>query len=70
MNTKKKNALFGRYPCCDLVNNAIRFILQGKIDVAIDELFVAILKADGYFHEDIMQEAMKAHNRIVDARRK
>lgn len=69
-NTKKKNALFGRYPCCDLVNNAIRFILQGKTDAAIDELFFSILKADGYFHEDIAQDAIKAHNRIVNARRK
>ena len=67
---KKKNAVFGRYPCCDMINNAIRFILQGETDVAIDELFVAILKADGYIHDDLEQEVYKAHNRVVDARRR
>ena len=62
---KKKNAVFGRYPCCDLVNNAIRFILQGKNDYAIDSLMRAIFIADGYIHLDIGQETIKAHNRTV-----
>ena len=54
MNTKKKNALFGRYPSCDMLNNALRFIHEGKIDVACQEIVFAIEKADGYFHEDIV----------------
>lgn len=62
---KKKNAVFGRYPCCDLVNNAIRFILQGKPDFAIDSLMRAIFTADGYMHTDIAEETIKAHNRTV-----
>ena len=53
MKTRKKNALFGRYPCCDMVNNAIRDILNGRTDAAIDELLQAIWKADGYLHEDL-----------------
>jgi len=53
MKTKKRNAYFGRYPSCDLCNNALRFILDGKPDVAFKEIAQAILKADGYFHEDI-----------------
>ena len=66
---KKKNAVFGRYPCCDLVNNAIRFILQGKTDVAIDSLLRAIFTADGYIHKDLAEEAINAHNRVVDNRK-
>ena len=54
MNTKKKNALFGRYPSCDMLNNALRFIYEGKIDAACSEIVFAIEKANGYFHEDIV----------------
>ena len=54
MNTKKKNALFGRYPSCDMLNNALRFIHEGKIDCACEEIVFAIEKAGGYFHEDVV----------------
>ena len=64
MFTKKKNAVFGRYPCCDLVNNAIRFILQGKSDIAIEELLQAIWKADGYLHKDIEDKVVAVHKKI------
>lgn len=70
MLTKKKNAVFGRYPCCDLVNNAIRFIIKGDSDNAIEELLQAIWKADGYIHEDIASKVDKIHNRIWDKRLK
>ena len=62
MFTKKKNALFGRYPACDFCNNALRFLLEGKTDVAFEEIVHAISSADGYFHEDIekqIKERMK-----------
>ena len=65
MRTKKRNALFGRYPCCDLVNNAIRFLLQDNDEFAIQELITAIEKAGGYFHEDV-KERLKAENKLVD----
>jgi len=64
MTTKKKNALFGRYPCCDLVNNAIRFILEGKTDEAIEELWFAIHQAGGYVHDDIAVKAIEAKDRV------
>ena len=51
--TKKKDAVFGRYPCCDLINNAIRFILDGKTDSAIEDLLQTIWKSGGYLHEDL-----------------
>ena len=52
MKTKKKNALFGRYPSCDMLNNALRFIRNGNIDGAVEEIIFAIEKANGYFHDD------------------
>lgn len=54
MRTKKRNALFGRYPSCDMLNNALRFIYEGKIDTACAEIVFAIDKAGGYFHEDVV----------------
>ena len=54
MIVKRKNALFGRYPSCDLLNNALRFIRDGKVDVASEEIVRAIQKAYGYFHEDLV----------------
>ena len=50
---KKKNSLFGRYPSCDLCNNALRFMLSENYDTAFKEIVFAISKAGGYFHEDI-----------------
>ena len=64
MLTKKKNAIWGRYPCCDFVNNAIRYILSGDTDRAISELLTAITKAGGYVHKDIEEKANSAHNRV------
>lgn len=55
MIIKKKNALFGKYPSCDMLNNALRLLRNGKTDCAIDEIIFAIEKADGYFHEDNVQ---------------
>lgn len=54
MKTKKKNAVFGRYPSCDMLNNALRFIKDGNIDSACAEIIFAIEKAGGYFHEDVV----------------
>lgn len=54
MNIKKKNTLFGKYPSCDMLNNALRFIHEGKIDAACSEIVFAIEKANGYFYEDVV----------------
>ena len=69
MKSKKKNSIFGRYPCCDLVNNAIRFILEEKTDEAISELYLAILKAGGYIHKDIEINAIEAKDRAYEKRK-
>ena len=63
MNVKKKNALFGRYPSCDLLNNALRFLRDGMVDDAIEEIIFAIDKADGYFHTDNVQMVTDARKR-------
>ena len=58
---KKRNALFGRYPSCDMLNNALRFIFQdeelskNELDAA-KEIIFAIQKANGYFHEDLEEK--------------
>lgn len=64
MKIKKQDAIFGRYPCCDMVNNAIRFILNGKTDSAVEELLQTIWKADGYLHEDLTERVMNIHEQI------
>ena len=51
---KDRNAIFGRYPSCDLLNNALRFLKDGKIDDAISEIIFAIDKAGGYYHDDLV----------------
>lgn len=63
MNVNKKNALFGRYPSCDLLNNALRFLREGSTDEAIEEIVFAIEKAGGYFHEDNVQMVADAKKR-------
>lgn len=62
--TKKKDAVFGRYPCCDLINNAIRFILNGKTDKAVEELLQVIWKSEGYMHEDIKSKVNDIHEQV------
>ncbi len=63
MNIKKKNALFGKYPSCDMLNNALRSLRDGNIDCAIEEIIFAIEKADGYFYEYNVQMVKDAKKR-------
>lgn len=51
-----------------MVNNAIRLIVDGKSEYAIEELYQAIQKADGYLHEDIADVIAKNHERIWNKR--
>ena len=45
-----------------MLNNALRFINEGKIDDACSEIVFAIEKANGYFHEDIIPIVEKVKN--------
>jgi hypothetical protein len=53
-----------------MVNNAIRFILNGEADCAIEELLQAIWKSDGYVHDDIVCQVNEAHKRIWKERKR
>ena len=52
---KGKNAIFGRYPCCDLLNRALRAMLDDRYDSAREDIILAIYKADGYFYKDVAE---------------
>ncbi len=67
MNIKKKNQLFGRYPSCDMLNNALRFLRNGKTDIAIEEIIFAIEKADGYFHNDNVEMVKSVKQKRLDS---
>ena len=64
MIIKNRNSIFGGYPCCDMINNAIRFIIDGKTDEAIEELYQSILKANGYIHEDLADKIKDASDKV------
>lgn len=67
MNTKKKNSLFGRYPSCDMLNNALRFLRNGNTDNAIEEIIFAIEKANGYFHDDNIEMVNTAKQKWTES---
>lgn len=52
---KKISNRLGAYPSCDLLNNALRILINNpdKYDHAIKEIKLAIEKAGGYFHKDV-----------------
>ena len=52
---KKANAIFGRYPCCDLLNRALRYMLDNNQVKAAESIVLAIEKAGGYFYEDVAE---------------
>lgn len=59
----KKSSKFGKYPSCDHLNNAIRYLQNSDTDNAMIEIIFAIDKSDGYFHkenEPIVEAARKA----------
>lgn len=54
-----KDGKFGDYPCADLLNNALRHLLKvdnnHEVDYAISEIIHCLSKANGYYHDDIVQ---------------
>ena len=67
MNIKKKNQLFGKYPSCDMLNNALRFLRNGDTDNAIEEIIFAIEKADGYFYNDNIEMVKSFRQKWIDS---
>jgi hypothetical protein len=69
---QKKNNMFGKYPCNDYLNNALRFLLrngEGDRELAIEEIVYAIRKADGYLCDDVKQKinVLKSGSEVEDA---
>ena len=62
INWKKKNARFGKYPSCDLLNCALRLLIEDKPDAAFKEIVHAITKANGYFYDNLKEEIVKRMN--------
>lgn len=61
---RNKNEKYGKYPCVDLLNNAIRFLQRNggenaNDELAIEEIVYAISKADGRFHEDVKSRLLQ-----------
>ena len=59
---RKKKDPIGQYPSCDMLNNAMRFLFEGDVASnmkAIEEIMYAILKADGFFHENNFNNLVK-----------
>lgn len=50
---KKKEKTYGEFPCDMYLNNAIRFICEGKYDGAIKEICYCISKANGRFYDGV-----------------
>ena len=65
IENKKTNKLLNDYPCSDFLHNALRFISQGKSDVAYDEICHAIIKCGGELTER-EKEFRKRVNEDVD----
>ena len=59
---KKKPLMIGRYPSCDHLNIAIRYLLNDvKVNrKAIVEICHAIRKAKGYFYDDVRKKLIEA----------
>lgn len=55
---RKKKSLYGQYPSNDMLNNAIRFILADKPNLAIEEIVYAISKADGQLYKDVKEKLL------------
>lgn len=49
------NRLLNNYPCSDYLHNALRFIADGKPQVAYDEICNAIIRSGGSLSEDEKQ---------------
>ncbi|MBQ7347777.1 MAG: hypothetical protein IJW55_07455 [Clostridia bacterium] len=52
-NRKKRNdKVFSQYPCSCFLHNALRFISEGKADIAYEEICWALMKGG----EELFQE--------------
>lgn len=65
VKVRRMNKKYGKYPCNDYLNNAIRFLLrnkEGDRELAIEEIVYAIHKADGRIYDDLARQLKEFTN--------
>lgn len=66
----KRYKRYGKYPCVDYLNNALRSLLKDENPNvhAINEIVFCIKHADGEIHDDVLQglDEMQKHNETND----
>lgn len=51
-NKKRKEDVFSQYPCSVFLHNALRFISEGKSDIAYEEICWALKRSGGELLEE------------------
>lgn len=56
------------YPECDHLNIALRFLLKKPEEnkLAIEEIYFAIVKTNGYFYDDVKKRLYKEFKYVID----
>lgn len=56
------------YPECDHLNIALRFLLKKPEEnkLAIEEIYFAIVKMNGYFYDDVKKALYKEFKYVID----
>lgn len=56
------------YPECDHLNIALRFLLKKPEEnkLAIEEIYFAIVKTNGYFYDDVKKTLCKEFKYVID----
>ena len=56
------------YPECDHLNIALRFLLKKPEEnkLAIEEIYFAIVKTNGYFYDDVKKTLYKEFKYVID----
>lgn len=44
-----------QYPCCDHLNLAVRFLSQNDKELALEEIYYAMIKSHCYFYSDVAE---------------
>ncbi len=61
---KRNDKVFGQYPCSCFLHNALRFISEGKPDVAYEEICWALMKSG----EELCQEEKMIFEKLREER--
>lgn len=67
IESKKNDKKYGKYPCCEYINNALRFLMKKVSPSDMDDTYKYVMQeivdgiicADGYFYKDVGIELAK-----------